>query len=368
MKTSSSLASRKIDVLFLGGSNTMMKGGYADETLRALGEFYELGRVDNLAAGGTSVGMGLWTTLNLGKPKYDLVFLCYSISDYTSVKQPARIATWRWAFEGLLRNLRAHNPRARIYTLMFGRRGKHQCEIRKTLFQLTREIAAGYDVEPIDVDGYLHGLLGADADNDRDLYEDDSHYARPVASALAGNYVARVVIATEHRRDSAPPAEAAKKMTPPKVGHADHSIFSPIGEALHFKNSRYARDAVALRVDGPWQDITVPGSLMQLNYISTINSTRILVAEEGETPFTFDTLHKRTDSGEFAFLMRNLLLSWKKPPKGRARPRKLSLRAIATPETSVDGQDFKFVKVWHMLPPKTPERNNVVLLTGALYA
>ena len=60
------LWTRKINILFLGGSNTMMKRGYADETVKALGEFFDIGRVDNLAAGGTSVGMGLWTTLELG--------------------------------------------------------------------------------------------------------------------------------------------------------------------------------------------------------------------------------------------------------------------------------------------------------------
>src|SRR5262245_57074961 len=141
MTMKSRFSAEKINVLFLGGSNTMMKSGYSGETVKALSEYFELGRVDNLAIGGSAVGMGLYTSLGLKSPDaYDVIFLAYSISDYSFVKMRSRIGAWRWAFENLLLELRHSNPDARIYPLLFGRRGKHEDKFTQRVFQLTREI------------------------------------------------------------------------------------------------------------------------------------------------------------------------------------------------------------------------------------
>jgi hypothetical protein len=363
MKTPSDLSSRKLNILFLGGSNTMMKNGYSGETVKALGEYFDIGHVDNLAVGGSAIGMGLYTSLKLPNT-YDIVFLAYSISDYSFVKSPVKITTWRWAFETLLKTLRQHNPEAHIYTLLFGRRSRQKGKSTVALFQETYEISERYGAHPINVDAYLHGLL-PEGEPDVALYEDESHYARPVVSALAANYIARTVIATEHklrREEHVLPA-----VPPPcRLGRAEHTLFSGIGETQHFKNSQHDTHAVGLRIDGPWQEITLPGELVQLNYISTKNSARILVAEEGQEPIAFDTLHKRVDSGEFRFLVRGLLFSWKNPPDGNSPPRKVALRAVA--DTDSNNADFRYIKQYHMMPPNTPEQNNAVYLLGALFS
>lgn len=363
MKTPGDLSSKKLNILFLGGSNTMMKSGYSGETVKALGEYFDIGQVDNLAIGGSAIGMGLYTSLKLPNT-YDIVFLAYSISDYSFVKSPLKITTWRWAFETLLKTLRQHSPQAHIYTLLFGRRSRQNGKSTKALFQETREMSERYGAHPINVDAYLHGLLAEDQ-SDHALYEDESHYARPVVSALAANYIARTVIAAEHKRQRAP-ADLPTISPPCRLGRAEYTLFEGLGEAQHFKNSRHDTHAVALAIDGPWQEITIPGELVQLNYISAKNSARILVAEEGEAPIAFDTLHKRVDSGEFGFLVRGLLFSWKNPPDGRSPPRKVAMRAVA--DTGTESADFKYIKQFHMMPPNTPEQNNVVYLLGALYS
>ena len=66
----------KANVLFIGGSNTVMKKGYSGETVRALGDYFDLGLVKNISVGGTTLGMALWTTLKLESPEvYDLIFI-----------------------------------------------------------------------------------------------------------------------------------------------------------------------------------------------------------------------------------------------------------------------------------------------------
>jgi hypothetical protein len=367
MSTSTPLAPRRVNLLFLGGSNTMMKNGYAVELVKALGEYFEIGRVDNLAIGGSKIGMGLYTTLRLAPEPYDLIFSSYSITDFGFMKFKSKVEVWRWAFESLLGHLRQHSPQARVHNLLLGRRDKREDKTQRKLFAVSREISDQYGVKTINVDEYLHGLLPADA-SDKTLYEDASHYARPVVSALAGNYIARVVVGTEFRlqcaADTAPRTPIAP--VPCRVHQSDHALFDGLGEAQLFKNSRHEIKAVALRLDESWKEITVPGSLMQLNYISTQNSARIVIDEDGEEPVAFDTLHRRADNGEFAFLIRCLLFSWKKPPSGDGRSRRVRMRVSADPAT--ESAEYKFIKQFRVLPPRTPDKNNVVFLSGALYS
>jgi hypothetical protein len=353
------------NILFIGGSNTVMKNGYRSETIAALGDYFDIGDVKNLSVGGTTLGMGLWAALNLESPQsYDLIFIEYSVNDYDLAKSPSKFANWRWAFETLLGHLRTHNPGARIHVLIFGRRDKYECPFQQALNTATREIAPRYHAHSIMVDDYVRGLAG-DAAAGKRLYADRAHYARPIVTSLIANYIARIVIAEDQRLQAAL-REAPPVPAPYPVQHCDHSLFSGLGETCGFKNSLYDVNAIALEIDGPWREITVPGGLIQLNYISTRHSARIVVAEEGEEPVAFDTLHKRTDNGDFAFLLRNFLFSWKKPPAGRGSPRKVAMRAIATRE--VKNQDFRYVKQFHMLAPKTPEQNRVVYLSGALFS
>lgn len=367
MSTSTPLAPRRVNILFLGGSNTMMKNGYAGELVKALGEYFEIGRVDNLAIGGSKIGMGLYTTLRLSPDPYDLIFSSYSITDFGFMKFKSKVEVWRWAFENLLGHLRQHSPDARVHNLLLGRRDKQEDKTQQKLFRISREISDQYGVQTINVDEYLHGLLPADA-SDKSLYEDDSHYARPVVSALVGNYIARIVVGTEFRLQCAASAAPPTPVVPApcRVQQSDHSLFTGLGEEQLFKNSRHEIKAVALRLDESWKEISVPGSLMQLNYISTQNSARIVIAEDGEEPVAFDTLHRRADNGEFAFLIRCLLFSWKKPPPGDGQRRRVRMRVSADPAT--ESPDYKFIKQFRVLPPRTPERNNVVFLSGALYS
>lgn len=367
MSTSTPLAPRRVNILFLGGSNTMMKNGYAVELVKALGDYFEIGRVDNLAIGGSKIGMGLYTTLRLAPEPYDLIFSSYSITDFGFMKFKSKVEVWRWAFENLLGHLRQHSPQARVHNLLLGRRDKHEDKIQRKLFKVSREISDQYGVQTINVDEYLHGLLPPDA-SDKALYEDASHYARPVVSALAGNYIARIVVGTEFRMQcgtaTAMPGPAAP--APCRVQQSDHALFNGLGEEQIFRNSRHEIKAVALRLDESWKEITVPGSLMQLNYVSTQNSARIVIDEDGEEPVAFDTLHRRADNGEFSFLIRCLLFSWKKPPSGDVRSRRVRMRVSADPAT--ESPEYRFIKQFRVLPPRTPEQNNVVFLSGALYS
>jgi hypothetical protein len=356
---------QKVNLLFIGGSNTVMKNGYRAETINALGDHFEIGEVKNLSVGGTTLGMGLWAALNLESPQvYDLVFIEYTVNDYDLTKSSTKFANWQWAFETLLGHLRMHNPRARIHVLIFGRRDKYECLFQQALSKATRELSLRYQAHPIMVDDYVRGLAG-DAAAGKRLYADRAHYARPIVTSLIANYIARVVIAEEQR------LKAALYLAPPvplpfPVRHCDHKLFAGLGKTHVFKNSLYDVNAVALEIDGPWREVIIPGGLIQLNYISTRDSARIVVAEEGEAPVAFDTLHKRTDNGEFAFLVRNFLFGWKQPPTRSGKPRKVAMRAVAT--KAVKDQDFRYVKQFHMLAPKTAERNKVVYLSGALFS
>jgi hypothetical protein len=44
----------------------------------------------------------------------------------------------------------------------------------------------------------------------------------------------------------------------------------------------------------------------------------------------------------------------------------VALRAVADAEMA--SPDFKYIKQFHMMPPNTPEQNNVVYLLGALFS
>lgn len=356
---------QKVNLLFIGGSNTVMKNGYRAETVNALGDHFDIGEVKNLSVGGTTLGMGLWAALNLESLQtYDLVFIEYTVNDYDLSKTSTRFANWQWAFETLLGYLRMHNSKARIHILIFGRRDKYECPFQQALSKATREVSLRYQAHPIMVDDYVRGLAG-DAAAGKRLYADRAHYARPIVTSLIANYIARIVIAEEQRLQLA--LRSAPPVPPPyPVRHCDHTLFAGLGETRTFKNSLYDVAAVALEIDGPWREVTIPGSLIQLNYISTQSSARIVIAEEGEEAVAFDTLHKRTDNGEFAFLVRNFLFSWKQPPTRSGKPRKIAMRAVATRE--VKSQEFRYVKQFHMLAPRTAERNKAVYLSGALFS
>src|SRR5262245_58615557 len=223
-------ANGKVNVLFVGGSNTVLKRGYIDETVNARSAYFDLGQVDNLAIGGTTLGMGLWTVMTLPPaPQYDLIFIEYCINDYGLAKRPEKLTNWRWAYNGLINRFREHSPRARIHPLMFGRKSKRFCPIQQALFREVLEVSTQHRVYPIDVDSYLHGLLPDEKDN-AELYDNESHYARPVVTSLIGNYVARIALSTDQRlqlelQQGLPVARSVADT----IGHCDHRMFSSLG-------------------------------------------------------------------------------------------------------------------------------------------
>lgn len=319
------------NILFLGGSNTVMRHGYASAVIDCLTDRYgPLGRATNFAVGGNSIVHGLMLAKGLPDlDDYDLVIVEYGVND-VKLANGRSMPTWRAAAEGLIRHLLWNRPDRRILFPQFHRRMMHGYQFRPAAE--LRDLAAYYGqthrVSALDIDGLLRRVVFPEPAAFSDLYMDGAHFRQPVISRLVGAMVA-AEIATPAL------AEPAAMLPPPvRKWHfqnaelvdfvADRAKAEPV-----FRNSRFVLPTLRVPV-GEQVEIGLPGPLIGVEYVSTA-TTGVMNAVEGDAePFALRMRNRKADAKRFPFLLRCDPLGWKQWQKGLpggARPLRIDATA-----------------------------------------
>jgi len=358
-------------LLVLGGSNSILRGGYFNTLIEVLREIHYLPLTDvvNLAVGANSTVHGLEiakrrTDLNT----FDIILLEYVVNDGPLVANSG-YDVWFAAYEGLIRYLLSVRPDVQIFSLIFGHQSPADPDGEFLVGNGIRDISNSYATHVIEVDRYLKTTV-VDNVNISDLYADGAHYKRRLVTSLVGNYVANCMVAklNEERR-------ALAKMPPRLCEWAFEgaelvsllNCFGSVGaETRIFANSRYSESAIRLE-NGEEYSIFTSGALILITYVAAPDSGSLLIEEDGEPPVILHTLHERVLSRERAFLLKSVVFTRKPWRDGirQSTPRKISFRALNQLEYR-DYEDAPQYPDLHMIPPPTGIENTYVYLSTAL--
>lgn len=320
---------RPRNLLFLGGSNTMMSPGYANAAVDCLtGRFGALRRVTNLAVGANTIIHGLMrakATADLAD--YDLVVVEYGVNDIRLASDEA-MPTWRAGAEGLIRFLLENRPDRRIVFVQFNRRAMKPYHFRpgRELRELVARYGRTHRVSMLDLDGLFRDVLFHNPAQFATLYADDAHFRRPTISALVGALVADELA-------KPPPPYVAGPL--PKPAHPWHFAQAKLIDFVHdrattaplFQNSRFALSALRVPVGGNTR-LDLPGALIGLELVSTPAAATLRATEGGDPPVAMHTRHKTTGA-RYPFLLQCAPMAWKQwdDPAHRS-PRGLRLEAL----------------------------------------
>jgi len=356
-------------VLCLGGSNTVLKDGHADH-LRSLFERYaqdELMEFRNSAVGANSVFHGLQIALDMKDlQQFDVIFLEYCVNDYTYVDDQNR-RSWTYAIEGLLRTLLQRCPAAKIFFVNFGRAiwvdsKRNQLRMYTRIANLVEHYRSDHCVHVVEIDDYLRALSGGQKDIFFSFYQDETHYATPVVSALIANVVFSSYLQTLI-------SDSTSKTSLEKRNFFKGSFASlqaiPMcslvqdQEITVFKNSRYRIEG--LRIDGGRTvEFVAPGGIVSLGFISAPGAGSMIVEEEGALPVLIDCRHGAVDTGRFPFFIKNFPFSWKRwNNKADVVPRKVRIQVLRSGEQPVGR--VRYPKRFGMLPGASTEQATVYL-------
>lgn len=355
---------RVMKVIFIGGSNTFMTGGYVTQTLKAMKT--PVTRLENLAVGGSPCVLGFDLLLDypdLGD--FDLYVIEYMINDYTLIKRrPGGEETWYAAYEGMIRHILTQNPRARIVSILFGRRDDACVPAQEILRKGIRKLSKHYGLSVIDIDGQFRTQYEGNSAGFQALYRDSAHYCRPDITQIIAKKVAGHL---DRMMESEP---IVQPLLPPfRPGCFDSlktvnlpALDMPGLERGHFENSRFSLDTLILR-PGHDLELTLGGDLVSLSYITTANGCALsLIEDDRET--MIDTVHERVANGEFEFIVRGFPMVRKSWTAGKESV-KVVLKALTLEER--EERMGSYQKMYNMIAPKNTGADSTIHLLKTVY-
>ncbi|MBS7542998.1 SGNH/GDSL hydrolase family protein [Ancylobacter oerskovii] len=354
-----------MNLLFVGGSNSVMNPGYVSYTLdhlRAAG--HEI-LSHNISVGANNCLIGLEQVRLFGDlSKIDKVVIEFAVNDYKMVT-PRSLQTWQRGYEGLIRYILSQNPHVEIYNLLLAPRdtlAPRIARLRQGLQAITRHYARGASVFLVDFDAYLRRRVDNNPAELRKFYEDSTHYRRPKGAAVVARYLAhalmRQVVPVPARL---PPALCANTFDASRLydlSAMDHAV------VRDFRNSRFQRRSHQL-MPGQKLVVNLPGPLITLSFLATSNSQPLLIEEEDEAPVFIYTAHASMVPTPHKFLIKNFVLGgrqWSIP--GALGPRKVTLTAIDNQEVS-EPLKALLADRNNMIPPS--DQGGAVYLSNLLY-
>ena len=341
-----------MNILVIGGSNSVMKPGYLDRMAAALNKTgHVVGTLGNLSVGGNNCLIGLENLKSAATPgAYDKIVVEFAINDM-SLATPRGFETWQCAYEGLLRHILRTHPRAQVYHLLLGRMAAESRARTERIRVGMREIVGHYsrcrDVRLLDFDRALRKILGDDQARIEAQYQDGVHYGQKNGAPMLGRYVARHL--------AAPPVRVAGAWPAPLHAQAfDRAELHRLAEGpadtevREFRNTRFARDGRVMKA-GEALTVELPGPLISLSFLATVDSRPLLVEEEGEAPVLLYTAHSELVKTPDKFRIKNFTFGWKQwaamPHKG---PRTVTLTAIE--RSDLPRFERFLVKGYNMVP------------------
>jgi len=150
-----------MNILIVGGSNSVMKHGYSDQLADLLDrpDMITLtgskAQITNLSVGANSAMRGLETLKGADLDGIDLLILEYFINDLPVFSRDGA-EFWLACYEGMIRYALSMNPRLRIMPLMLGRRDKQFYAIQNGMRDGMTGLAEKYDLKRVDFDQFAH--------------------------------------------------------------------------------------------------------------------------------------------------------------------------------------------------------------------
>lgn len=274
---------REIKAILIGGSNTVMKPGYAPELPRCFHPYgIDLRVVANLAVGNTSVITGLMQLkANVDALREaEVLFIEYTLNDSTFFGGYEGLETWTQAYEGAIRYARTINPGIKIVAIIFAnQRGLHRNGVHP-LHAGVHYLASYYDFVVADVNADFVRRFGSGFFEQPGAYQDMAHYQRPMMTNLAAEVIA--ARAARHLSSEKAPAPLPDRLCETDyancgiVRHAD--MTGP--EVLNFKNYRFNFDAIELVGHKITLEIE-SGTLIAAQYISVKDAAKLYVGANG---------------------------------------------------------------------------------------
>lgn len=264
------------DIIILGGSNSMLKGGWVD-SLKA--KFSQDSTVLNLGIGASTTAMGLYRLISSDQVKDGSILVWeYSLNESNFFVSGQTVESLLHHLEWLLIICFRRNIRF-LPVLLYNRAEEEKEKLnkyRRALFELFES----YQVHWIDGQAILHQLAATRTPDVNVWYRDNAHYS--TSTPFVGT-IAETVFNTLTR--AAPPRPS--KTLAERFEHRDLSVISPTSA-----NSRIFKNRVAECIMHSVEsrlDIEARGSLLACILVASVNAGAIVIETESGRKGPFST-------------------------------------------------------------------------------
>jgi hypothetical protein len=361
------------NILFIGGSNSVMNQGFVPQLTELLrnSSLLQIDKVENISVGASSCTLGLERILKMPTlGEYDIFFIEYTINDLSIYSKDGGDVTWRYAYEGLIRIILSNNQNAIIVPLIFGRLHEKSAASQMEMRQFIQQLQPVYNLCIVDNDELLRDVKASPA-LFRGLYLDGEHYNSPYATGLIAHQIYYNLLQYLHNHQ---PNEATK--LPQAV---EKKCFDNIAsynfandyknksqyEIANFTNSRYQIEAIAIPIGGSIS-VDLPSPAVALSFISAQSSCSLLIDVNGEKT-VIDTLHRKVREGDFNFLYKNFTFTDSRWKNDIFRmPTTITLKAIGNEERADLKKHYK--EAFNMISNQSDEIDDLrVHLSAVVY-
>lgn len=293
-----------MNVLIIGGSNSLKKMGYTKFLLEELIVHTNIDKFTNISLGANTCLMGLISLTELSEEcAYDVIVIEYSVNDYAMTAR-GETHIWSVAFEGLIRNVCLRWPNAIICCVILGRSNAETSLWENQVLE-TRMIAAHYpQVVLADVQAYLPEFVPSER-----LYDDPRHISQE-ASAIAGSFVANLILSKDDSHNRSLPSPRSDTVFD-KVGVMDFTDFK-ISRNRVFTNSLITLNTMEMSV-GENFEFDLPGPLISVVFVSAQGAGSFRIESGGQSA-VIHTLHRGVRDGEHRFLPLSSYGKWWQHP------------------------------------------------------
>jgi hypothetical protein len=303
--------STTLRTMVVGGSNTVLGGGYFPSFVRACADLgLTLDVTANRAVGNTTIGYGL---MALKREKdfrdIDLLIIEYAINDAFAYTSEALLRHWSRLYEGVIRAARERNPDVRIFTILFDSRTGEWAHKVPEIQSRAYYISTVYGTWFCDVQRELLRQYGTAPLDDETFYieNDAAHYRPPIATSVVARLLADSLVRQVHAHD----ARDRGFLLPVAIdkGHCGGASVIPLTRSAEvmgrppetYQNSRFGCRAVDLAEKK--LVLTLKGGiLLGLEYVCEARTPELFI-EIGSETIAVTTMKHGIRKGFYKFLL-----------------------------------------------------------------
>lgn len=250
-----------MNIVVIGGSNSLLKEGYLTHLAQAL----PAARIRQLSVGATSTLAAIGRLFDTaGEQEPDVILYEYSINDAGHFAwRPDGDRSWMLAFHLLVKAAVRLYPNAVLVPLVFAMRRSAPLSLHDPFYDLQINTFAALRLPFIDMRSWLGQRFAGDPP--AWLYGDEAHYSAPDATAMIGNEVARRLAARDDEMETL--SVTWQRMQQLSPHGAFDMFYVPAANLLQF-------------VTGPAEPGQDGNRLMQLSYLRMHAGSRLAMRTE----------------------------------------------------------------------------------------